>query len=1196
MSLAIFRSACAEDLATALAGQLRLDPRDPFEPVPIVVGSRGMERWLRHQLATELGIAANLVFPFPRQALDGLAAALLAAPSAVNRPFWQPSGEVSASRWQTDALTFAVLTALRNHLHLPEFEAVCSYLQLAQTGDPTIAFREFAFAREVADVLDKLLHDRHADVLQWLAAPETAGQHQWLALLLAAVGADDLQSPAQVRALLLGQRPEKVAMPPVRLFCLSTLGPSDRAMLAALAARVPLELYLLAPSHEWWVDIRSRSEHFRALQNANTAEDRALLELDRDNQNRLLAGLGIPSRDVQLWLETLSYREPAMAKQVPVVANDLHRVQQWIGAAGDTQALTDARLQGDGSVALHACWGAQRQVEVLRDQLLQLFQSQPGVIEPRDVLVMTPDIETFGPLVAAVFARRGPLQPPPTAPAEPTPDNAHDDTDDDAVDARGKPNRSKQLPAISVSIADLGLVRVNPVAEVLLAVLALADGRVAAPQLYALLALEPVRLRLALSVDDVADLRELIDESGMRWGLDAQDRQAVDQPALFQNTLDFGLERLALGALLADPEPLELLPVQGGEVVPVPLQSPERLARVAALGQLVNAVRAARTRQRLNPKGRSLVAWKAEWQTLLDDFALTSDKATWLTAQVRQELDEFAKAGEGFTGLLSLDAVRRALQGRFDLPVRGDRAITGAVTVCALQPMRSVPFKVIALLGMDDGAFPRARTRRAWDPFGQPKPGEVDPRLAQRHLLLETLLSARERLLILYNGFGKKPGEEFAPAVPVVELRDLLVEASRPPKKQWVTGHPLQPWSLKAFTEGRFTYAQSLAKAAAALIDVQTGRAQPQPMGLSATDRSACQDEDKPPTAVSIEELVKGLTSAADSFLRERLQVSIPKDKAELQGREPLELDNLEKWDIRDDVMQVLLADPACARDGLVDTLTRRLQAQGELPLRAGGEHMLQQLFKKVEELLTSFARAAGEVSPAGELLRLDVSVSRQGQPLRVQVQGAPPQMRRLAEQSMLEWMSPSKSDKPKNLLRTWIYLLMARATGGDVQLARVVGDGDKPKAKWGATLAQVAGELVTSELSAEQAHALLADLVQVWLSCRDRPLPLFAQTSWAYADKRRQSPGKVLSAVRAAWGGGDEGNQFKPGEALQPSHRALFAGWDPTEHLDPDEGQESFAGLALRVYGPLAQALQAGPAAALSFYQAAAAASEEAQ
>jgi len=1207
VQLKIFRSARAEDLVGFLAESLRADSQDPFDPVPIVVGSRGMERWLRHELATRLDIAANLVFPFPRQALDGLATTLLAESVNPDRAYWQRHSDDAFKRWQPDALSFAVIPAIRQRVHLKSFSDVKNYLKLDEVSGPSpVEFREMAFAREVADVLDKLLHERHAEALGWAEDPTTAGPHQWLGQLLAAVGAGDADSPAQVRAALLNQRGQPVdGLMPLRLFCLSTLGPADREILFALSRRVLVELYLLVPSHKWWEHIRSRREQWRSLEQASSPEDYATVQAETASHNSLLASLGIPSRDLQGWLETLDYDEPVFIQTPKPARTDLERLQQWVGEAGDTEELRESGLKADGSIALHKCWGAQRQVEVLRDELLHLFQTRPGEIEPRDVLVMTPDIETFAPLVSALFARRGPMVPlhePLTTSAGHTQSpRAHDEYDDyEAYDepapglplkARWQSSQAAQLPAIPVSIADLGLVRINPVAEVLLAVLALADGRVSAPNLYALLSLEPVRLRFDLSVEDVADVRTLIEESGMRWAIDPQERQQANQPALFQNTLDFGFERLALGAMMADPDPLQVLEVDavsGSSVVPLPMRNADRVARAAALGRVVNAVRALRQRQQSHSEGRGLLAWHEECLTIVQDFVRTADKSAWLTAQVRQELAKFVGAGESFTGTLTLTAIRRSLQGHFDQTVKGDRVLTGAVTVCSLQPMRSVPFKVIALLGMDDGVFPRARTRRAWDPLSQPKPGEIDQRLAQRHLLLETLLSVRDTLLFFWNGHGQKPEEDFPPAVPVSELYDLLAAASDESiKHDWVTAQPLQPWSPQAFKGRCFTYSKALADAAVALGRAQQAKEMPQAIGLAATDPANCMPEANPPTGLTLDELAHGLTNAAELFLRERLQVTIPKDKDDLEGREPLELDSLDQWSVRKQAMQMLLEKDGADSAPVINVLMRRLQAEGHLPLEAGGRHFVRRVCEETRALLDAFAEVKGVATAKTDPLRLELTVPWNQSVLPVYLSGEPLTTRTHDGVTMLERLTPSKSEKPELQLSTWLYLLAARAAGHDVQQARLVGHKDAPSGR-SKTLKQIAGFLLATSKSPTECRTELESLVGIWLRCRSRPLPLFAKTSRALAEAVLNNT-YPLTSVRKAWGSEENDGGWSAGEGSFAIHRALFAGWDPSEHLTRDNDPDSFSSVAMSVFGSMLEAFEEGKINATHFSVAAA-------
>ncbi|MBI5607460.1 MAG: exodeoxyribonuclease V subunit gamma, partial [Deltaproteobacteria bacterium] len=489
------------------------------------------------------------------------------------------------------------------------------------------------------------------------------------------------------------------------------------------------------------------------------------------------------------------------------------------------------------------------------------------------------------------------------------------------------------------------------------------------------------------------------------------------------------------------------------------------------------------------------------------------------------------------------------------------------------------------------GAFPVARTRRAWDPFSQPKPGELDPRLAQRHLLLETLLSARERLLFFWNGFGSKPGEDYAPAVPVVEFRDLLVEASGLPVRQWVTEHPLQPWSPRTFRDGRFTYDAAMAEAATTLQNIQAGRSPPQPIGLAATRPQDCLPEANPPASIAIDDLVRGLTRASDMFLRDRLQVAPARDSAQLLDREPLELSGLDRWGVRDEVLRTLLE----RGDGgaeVPDQVARRLQAEGRLPLQAGGRRIIQQACATATELLSSYDQVQGEPRPPGPPLRAEVTLAGGGAVRTVRVQGPDLAARQLGDATLLEWLSPSRSDSSKALMRTWVYLLVARASGRPATAARVVGHGDAPSGGSRGRAGQVAGVVLATSAEPGEAARLLGDLVAVWQACRDRPLPLFAKASWAWAQSAGAPLAKRRAALRAKWQGSDERD---PGDTSDGAVHSLFAGWEPVDHLDPAEGPESFAGLAERVYGPLLAALAEGPAAAAPFFAPAAADAEEA-
>ena len=204
---------------------------------------------------------------------------------------------------------------------------------------------------------------------------------------------------------------------------------------------------------------------------------------------------------------------------------------------------------------------------------------------------------------------------------------------------------------------------------------------------------------------------------------------------------------------------------------PVALRTADRVRLAGTLGRVIRLLQATALRC---AEPATAPVWRARLRDTLDALAATSDDTAWLRREVETHLDAFVDqlAGGPETPVpsLSREAVLQWFRGDFELPQRGDRPITGGVTVCALQPMRSVPFRIVALVGMDDGSFPRGGSPRTWDPFDDRRLGERDGREVDRHLLLEALMSARDAFWILWTGFSVTRGDERPAAVPVEEL------------------------------------------------------------------------------------------------------------------------------------------------------------------------------------------------------------------------------------------------------------------------------------------------------------------------------------------------------------------------------------------------------------------------------------------
>lgn len=1126
-----YRSQRVEWLIGELARVMRSNwPADPFVSVPVVVGSRGMERWLRHELATRLGSVARVDFLFPRVAFEGAAAWLLdPGPGASAGPVWTLSAKETGP-WTGSAFAMRILAAIRQRQEEPLFARVRRYL-----GAPTevVSARELSFAMEVAGALDRLLYDRPEQALAWVRKePSTSkepGEHAWLATLLTDLIAtsgtaseESLSTAEQLERVRALSRPpsERSTGRPLFVFGLSALRPGDQAWLSALAPHFDVHLFMLAPSSAWWADIRSRVEARTALARAGRPEEVVALHEELDRQNPLLAANGAASRDVQVWLEDVGYQpgpeEPGPASPETLLA----RLQTWLDAAEDRPVPASEEGRGPWSSAcaresieVHACHGALRQCEALRDALLRRFAQDP-TLEPRHVVVMTPDVATYAPLLAAVFGRKG-----------------------DGV------------PAIPVHVADLGLRATNSVAAALLHALELADERVTASRLVEVLTLGPVRARFDLSDEDLLDLREMIAESGLRWAWNAADRARHEQPELDQNTVRFALERLALGTLMPDPGGFEVLPAAGqlGPAVPLELIARDRVVRFGKLAHV--CAQLAGLRDVLERPG-SPSDWRERMRATLDAITLVEDERAWLRTQVERTLDAQLVDAPGAPLTLDRTAVMALLRGAFEIPKKGDRPVTGAVTVCGMEPMRSVPFRVVALVGMDDGAFPRVSREPAWSPLARRQRGEHDRRALDRHCFLEALLCARDALLIFGTGFEPMRGERIPLSVVVAELLEVLAEGLGVEESQsLLIKHPLQPWSAMAFEDPtRLPFDPRWDAAAKALAS------RPVLRGVAATPLDATWPrEEHPPAAVTADELARTLENAPRALLSGVLQLRLGHEDAELEDREPIEPGTLDSRSLRDRAL-------AAMRDGArvePAVIVDRFRAEGVLPLAQGGEEALRRELDAVE----SIARRVNELGRPGPT-PAPVAYNVGG----VDVRAVPTEVRLARaedggpEHEIHVWMVAGDAPQERVALLAWITLLVVCAHGSPVHGAVIVHRNET----W--TFA-----------APSTPRPILEALVACWREVRGRPSLLVPKFSRSVAEARQKHPDKsgseLLLQCRQYWEMLEHQRGSRP--ALNNAWVAALFGHLSVTDLIPRAVE--IEALATSVWGPLLEAKALG-------------------
>ena len=434
----------------------------------------------------------------------------------------------------------------------------------------------------------------------------------------------------------------------------------------------------------------------------------------------------------------------------------------------------------DRSVQVHACHGRARQVEVLRDAILHLLDEDP-TLEPRDVIVMCPDIETFAPLIQATFGAGEVFE---------------DDDELEALPADVRP------PDLRVRLADRALRQTNPVLGVVGRLLDLVDERLTASQVLDFADQEPVRRRFGLDDDDLARIEDWVAASGIRWGLDAAHRAPFKLDALAAGTWRSGVDRLLVGVTMTEEEQRlfhDVLPLDDVDSGAIDVAG--RFAELVDRLQL--SARRAQPRPRRSTPGPTAIAAAA------DALTTTSERDAWQRAELDRILGDVADeaAGSGSATSLVPAEIRALLSERLKgRPTRANFR-TGHLTICTLMPMRSVPHRVVCLLGMDDGVFPRKSPRDGDDlMLADPHVGDRDARTEDRQLLLDALLAATDQLIVTYTGNDERTNLVRPPAVPIGELLDVIDRTVRTDegraRERVEVRHPLQPFDPKNFTVG----------------------------------------------------------------------------------------------------------------------------------------------------------------------------------------------------------------------------------------------------------------------------------------------------------------------------------------------------------------------------------------------------------
>lgn len=766
-----------------------------LEPSRILVQSQGMARWLSIQIAKTSGIAANIQYPYPASYLWSVLTQ-------------QIHGLPERSSFDKNLLQWRIMKLLPTLIELPEFEPLRQYLKDDINPDAK-GMKVYQLAGKVADIFDQYLVYRPDWIQQWEQSIPEQVQSAWeMALssqsnamsqplinsdwqaklwreLVKSIVATDKTDAANdqadttkewhrarlAQAFLTqakqGQLNTELFPDTLHVFGVSVLPPVYLHLFQVIAQTADVHFYVMNPSLGYWGDLVTPNQLARLRQRWQK-QGKSDTSHVYDSGNDLLVSMGRQGQEYQVLLQELLQGSDAIehdafdetqsqATLLGLVQSDILQLENRYLQGGKTP-LTPDQL----NIRIHDCHSPMREVEVLHDQLLHCFEENPG-LNPHDIVVMVPDVDRYSPYIHAVFSTR------------------------------------KGSHYIPFSVADRHGRQEHPILEAFFQLLSLASSDFALPDVLSLLNVKAVQNRFQF--EDIPKLTQWITQANIRWGLSLEQRQEKGV-ATAANTWRFGIQRMLMGYLYGDLD--ETLYFGADPVSPLVSVEGNLANDVGKLAQLLDGLA---TLDHLSDK-KTIDEWKDAVFNLLEQFFVAEDDDETLLQIIRDVMtslyDNMLQAQ--FDEPIHFALIQDYLERHVGEMSQGQHFLSGQVSFCTLMPMRAIPFKVIALMGLNDSDYPRRQPRLGFDLMAKDhRKGDRSRREDDRYLFLEALLSARTHLHISYIGRSIRDNAEKQPSVLVSELLDYanasfyLSHQECDIESQIVIQHPLQPFNPSYF-------------------------------------------------------------------------------------------------------------------------------------------------------------------------------------------------------------------------------------------------------------------------------------------------------------------------------------------------------------------------------------------------------------
>lgn len=755
--LHVIQSNKTEYLARMLSATIKQKSK-AFDVSQILVGSVGMSKWLKINIAEHNNIAAGLEFPFQSSFIWRIFHNLL-----TNVP--------RDNDFTKDAMTWKLLQIIPDMLEDPKYQTVANYVNQAELKDLSL----YNICYKIADTFDQYLIFRP----EWIDAWEQGRQVQcratqaamdlqpWQADLwnkLVSYNSEHLGLEKNHRAglhqkliakLQNTSTKEILKFLPERIFVfgLSSIPIKNLEIFHHLSKKIDVFFFNINPCRYYWGDLVNTKYRARALKlygekNSLSVNWQEILQVG----NPVLANNGklgrefldllfeIPQEEIDISIDAFEEHEEQQLSILQHLQNDLLNLQVRGQQSIKKTFLYESNVNKvaidplDSSLQIYKCHSNMREVEVLHDWLLTALHNDPE-LQLVDILIMAPDISSYAPAIDAVFT-----------------------------------NHEHKL---RYSISDRGELEENPIIQSFLDLLSINETRFGLSEVMALLEVAAIRARFNLTEVDLSSLRKWLQQAGVRWGRDKEHRASYSLPDFHSNSWDFGIKRMVLGFCMPDNADFfdEHLPLAGMEG--------QKIQILGGLFEFIEKLDA--LKNKLSTDNCCLQVIQNLRQIIEDFYHITTPKEEISIKSVNESINYLENQWEKakYKEVKSIAIVQQFFKQRLSESKVGQNFLVGALNFCTLMPMRAIPFKVICIMGMNAKDYPRQQQNLGFDLMAHtpPQKGDKNRKFEDRYLFLEALLSVRQQLYVSYVGNNIKDNTQLLPSLLLSELLDYCKQS-----------------------------------------------------------------------------------------------------------------------------------------------------------------------------------------------------------------------------------------------------------------------------------------------------------------------------------------------------------------------------------------------------------------------------------